>query len=789
VFRAASVPFIALFCFALFKGDLRLAAQSATRRAPAGSNAPQPISQAELNARIQAANAAQTAGDPGAVADADKHLLATALAMMAQLRSAEGAYPQATELYQSSLAFADVPAVRADLALSAGFAGQPDITIAQAQALLRNDSKNAQLYMTLGRAYIAKQDYLRGAEALARATQLHPDIDALYSLAVCWLEAKTPDSRQRADAAFAQMKALAGDSGSLHVLIGRAYRDAGLRQDALAEFKRAIAIDPTTPHAHYFLGLAYLSLNEWKPTPEAQVELQKEVQYHPEDFLVNYMIGFLMSSQRDYGGAEKYLRAAIAIDPSWPEPYLYLGLNAYAQGDPKAAELLLRKAVELTGSDEARSNYQIRRAYVDLGRILAASGRDKESDVFFAKARALENKTMVDSQQRTTAMLMGEGAEAGMAAVVPLDKQQEQQAAPLSNPAADPFAPPDAAALAKSTLTPAQRDAATAEEAALRPVIGQAFSDLATSEAIQHNYTAALLHYQQAEIWNPAISGLDKNLGLAAFRAGDYPEAIHGLSRVLAEQPDAAPVRAVLGMAYFYTQKYGDAANTFFPLGQLAMHDPTVGYAWAASVARTGDLKDATQVLSIYQQGATLTPDALLLVGQLWIEIGDYDKAISTLRQALAANPSLPKAHYFIAMADIHAERLEDARKEFNAELALTPDDPDANYNLGFIDLQQSKLDAAAAIFQRVVAAHPDYANAQYQLGKILLDRGEVQAAIPHLQAAVKFAPDKDYVHYQLQAAYRKESRTADADRELALYEQLKTRARPHIVGGPAGNP
>ena len=31
---------------------------------------------------------------------------------------------------------------------------------------------------------------------------------------------------------------------------------------------------------------------------------------------------------------------------------------------------MLRKAVTLTGTDESRSNYQIRRAYVDLGRIL-----------------------------------------------------------------------------------------------------------------------------------------------------------------------------------------------------------------------------------------------------------------------------------------------------------------------------------------------------------------------------------------------------------------------------------
>jgi hypothetical protein len=33
-------------------------------------------------------------------------------------------------------------------------------------------------------------------------------------------------------------------------------------------------------------------------------------------------------------------------------------------------------------------------------------------------------------------------------------------------------------------------------------------------------------------------------------------------------------------------------------------------------------------------------------------------------------------------------------------------------------------------------------------------------------------------MHYQLQAAYRKESRIADADRELEIYKELKAKQR-----------
>jgi tetratricopeptide (TPR) repeat protein len=63
-------------------------------------------------------------------------------------------------------------------------------------------------------------------------------------------------------------------------------------------------------------------------------------------------------------------------------------------------------------------------------------------------------------------------------------------------------------------------------------------------------------------------------------------------------------------------------------------------------------------------------------------------------------------------------------------------------------------------------------------VGKILLDRGKLDGAIEHLEAAARLSPATDYVHYQLQAAYRKDARIADADRELAIYKDLKGKSR-----------
>jgi hypothetical protein len=50
---------------------------------------------------------------------------------------------------------------------------------------------------------------------------------------------------------------------------------------------------------------------------------------------------------------------------------------------------------------------------------------------------------------------------------------------------------------------------------------------------------------------------------------------------------------------------------------------------------------------------------------------------------------------------------------------------------------------------------------------------------------AARLVPQNDFVHYQLQAAYRKASRTEDADRELEVYKDLKAKNREKTLPQP----
>jgi tetratricopeptide (TPR) repeat protein len=741
----------------------------------------------ELQTRIKAATAARESGNPQSVAQTNSLVLALALRRLGNVRVAETAFPQAAELYKKSLAWEDAAETHVGLAIVDLYTNRPDDSLAEAGKALALDPKSARAFNIQGKAWMKKRDYRKAADSLQRAVELKPDFESAYALGVSLLSLKDPESTKKAAQVFETIVAAMGDSGSLHVMFGRAYRDAEMQDDAIRELRKAVALDTKTPHAHYFLGLALLWKNEWTDTQEIINEFRIELQNYPKDFLANHFLGYLYSNDRRYDEANRLLKNAIAIDSSWPEPWLFLGLNAYAQGDVALSEKYLRKSIELTGKDESRGNYQVRRAYVTLGRILTAAGRDKEAAPYLERAREFQKLSLAEAQQ-TVAGKASDVGSVSPAAVVALLKQQEDQ--PLDQPTGDidPAAPLSAETLDRSGLTGERKKAAAAEESQLRMILASSFSDVATSEAIRKDYPAALAHYQDAEKWNPGVPGLLRNLGVAAFRVQNYPECVRTLSEVVSANSADGASRAMLGSAYYALDNYRDAVRTISPLGDRAVHDTALGYAWAASLARLGELAPATKILEEYEK-ADLSLDTILLVGQLWLDMADYPHAVSAFHRALDRDPSLARAHYFAGLAQLHWSHENEAIAEFTEALKLAPDDPDVKIGLGYVYMQQAKSAQAMEIFRSVIRTHPESGNAHYQLGKLLLDAGQVQEAVMHLEAAARALPETDYVHYQLQAAYRKESRTAEADRELQRYKELKAKNRALTVPRPTERP
>jgi tetratricopeptide (TPR) repeat protein len=123
---------------------------------------------------------------------------------------------------------------------------------------------------------------------------------------------------------------------------------------------------------------------------------------------------------------------------------------------------------------------------------------------------------------------------------------QNEPPVPLGGTGKDAATPLGSNALSHAKLTQGQERQAAAQEEFLRSVLGGAFNDLATVEAMHEQYAVALGHYQEAEGWDPKVPNLMRNLGFTAYRAGNQPEAIRALRKALALAPGDDAARAVL---------------------------------------------------------------------------------------------------------------------------------------------------------------------------------------------------------------------------------------------------
>src|SRR5882672_10983513 len=493
----------------------------------------------EFERRFAGANSAKEAGDlPGAAAASEK-IVALGLREMGKLRLFEAAYPEAARFSRRSIEFEDVADAHVDLATANLFTSRLDEALKEISQALAADPRNATAWTIQGQAQIKKKDYRAAVESFQKSLEIRPDRETSYGLASCLLRL---EEKEKAAAIFQQMTVASGDRGSLHLLFGDAYRKATLYGDAVREFQRALSLDPKVPNGHYFLGLTYLMRDEWVLTPEARRQFLEQLRVDPGNFYANYLLGY-MSFSSHQPEADHYLGEAARLNPSSSEAWLYLGLNAYRRKENQRAEQLFRKAITLAERSGVDAHSDIRKGYTSLGRILIASGRAAEGEQYFEKARAIQQNILVENQEGSG---MGDSGGSGVSPADVSSLAQNEPPVPLGGTGKDAATPSGSNPLSHAKLTQGQERQAAAQEEFLRSVLGGAFNDLATVEAMQEQYAVALGHYQEAEGWDPKVPNLMRNLGFTAYHAGSQPEAIRALRKVLALAPGDDEARALL---------------------------------------------------------------------------------------------------------------------------------------------------------------------------------------------------------------------------------------------------
>jgi tetratricopeptide (TPR) repeat protein len=166
--------------------------------------------------------------------------------------------------------------------------------------------RNANAHSMLGKTHFALGNYEKSAAELNTALELAPnDVDTSFTLAIAYLQQRQFAPARRV---FDRMIAQFGDQLQLHVVNGRAFREAGLLPEAIDEFKKAIALRPTYPRAHYNLGLAYLMNEGASGLAAAEEEFKAEFALNPNEFFANYYLGIVYIFHRKWELSINFLK-------------------------------------------------------------------------------------------------------------------------------------------------------------------------------------------------------------------------------------------------------------------------------------------------------------------------------------------------------------------------------------------------------------------------------------------------------------------------------------------------
>jgi len=454
--------------------------------------------------------------------------------------------------------------------------------------------------------------------------------------------------------------------------------------------------------------------------------------------------------------AERELKRAAELAPDNPDPLIYLGELYAGQNRPAEAEAAMRQAIALT-TDPSRGGYQVHRAHYVLGRVLIQSGRREEG--------AKELKISAELRERTHPDVERSG--------------KPQDDPPLS--AKENQVRPD-------TLeqSPADKQKVEAYLDQLKPGIADAYNNLGVAAAGQKDFTGALEYFRKAAKWEPSLPTLDRNLGMAAFYAGQYAEAITPLYHQLEQHPEDTRARAALGLSYFEVEKYSAVLETLQLMKTEVDTDPGLALAYAVSLAKTKKYEEAMTRMKSLEQANPDSAGVHVAIGEAYADQKLYGTAIEEYRKALAIDPTQARTHFLLGLSLMHEATQADAAEEFRAAVTLDPKDATAKYHLAYALIQMQKKDEGQALLREVVAQNPAYADAFYQLGKLQLEQGDTKAAISNLEISAKLSPASDYIHYQLSMAYRRDSRTEDADREMQKYETMKQHRRGEHEAPPS---
>jgi tetratricopeptide (TPR) repeat protein len=294
----------------------------------------------------------------------------------------------------------DAVDARSNLGAALASTGNYTEAISEYQEALKGSPKNPRIWLNLSLAFYKSGQISRAATELEALHAVQPgNKQVVLVLADCWLRMGednkvigllTPVEKQdEKDLAVAYMLGTAlirskqlergqqmidrilrnGDSAEARLLMGTAKLNALEFNEAIADFQKAVELNPELPDVYTYLGRAHLEVED---QAAARADFEKELERNPNDFDSNLHLAVLLKEAQEFDRARRLLDRALLVRPGDLATLYQVASLDIAQDEFEKARALLERIVK-----EAP---EFREAHISLATVYYRLKRKSDGD-------------------------------------------------------------------------------------------------------------------------------------------------------------------------------------------------------------------------------------------------------------------------------------------------------------------------------------------------------------------------------------------------------------------------
>lgn len=251
--------------------------------------------------------------------------------------------------------------------------------------------------------------------------------------------------------------------------------------------------------------------------------------------------------------------------------------------------------------------------------------------------------------------------------------------------------------------------------------------------------------------------------------------AIQILRRAIANDPEYGEAYLKLAEIYIGMRKYEAAEKTLsdgFARVQDVHPDSSVRnklvYALGSLYYNLGESERALPLLRMLNSWRN--PGVHLALATIFIELSQYDEAMSEVRQVLRVDAKYPDANGILARVYLKQKDFPNAIKYLKRELAINESSVEFRLDLATAYYMLGAMWDALEEFTLLIDTDPDFFPGWLMCGKILLELGRLSESEFYLGRAESLNPESAEVKHALANLYNS---LGDVEKARTMFDQL----------------